>query len=170
MLHDRCKCCSKNAPPPSSYPHQCSRLAIKTCTTNTPYIPWQHRLPSLNSPALTTEIVLLIKFMREQARAKFATREPTYAILPGLLLSIQWLKISLFSKHPSPPQISTPTLHTTTPALFLYQPPPLCHRNTGTSKNRRQAVRASSHPTGGGGGRRGWGVLGAGGRMSTKTK
>lgn len=98
--------------------------------------------------------------MREQAQAKFATREPTYAILPGLLLSIQWLKISQFSNHPSPPQISTPTLYTTTPALFLYQPPPLCHRNTSTSKNRRQAVRASSHPTGQLG-------RGAGGRMST---
>lgn len=38
---------------------------------------------------MTTEIALLIKFMREQARAKFATGEPAYAIHPGLLLSIQ---------------------------------------------------------------------------------
>lgn len=43
-----------------------------------------HTLTSLNTTALTTEIALLIKFMRERAQAKFAAREPTYAILPGL--------------------------------------------------------------------------------------
>lgn len=51
---------------------------------NTPYVPCQHTLTSLNTPALTTEIAVLIKFMRERAQAKFAAREPTYAILPGL--------------------------------------------------------------------------------------
>lgn len=44
--------------------------------------------------------------MREQARAKSAGRELTYAILPGLLLSAQWLEISLISNQPGPPQIS----------------------------------------------------------------
>lgn len=44
--------------------------------------------------------------MREQARAKSAGRELTYAILPGLLLSAQWLRISLISNQPGPPQIS----------------------------------------------------------------
>lgn len=44
--------------------------------------------------------------MREQAQAKSAGRELTYAILPGLLLSAQWLRISLISNQPSPPQIS----------------------------------------------------------------
>lgn len=44
--------------------------------------------------------------MREQARAKSAGRALTYAILPGLLLSAQWLQISLISNQPSPPQIS----------------------------------------------------------------
>lgn len=128
--------------------------------------------PSLNSPAMTTEDALLIKFMHEQARAKFATGEPTYAIHPGLLLSIQWLKTSLFSKASQLSlRSSTPTPHTTTPPLFLDQPPPLRHRRTGTSKNRRQAVRASSHPTEWWRGRlEGGMVLGAGGGMSTKTK
>lgn len=65
-----------------------------------------HTLPSLNIPALTTETALLIKFMREQARAKSAGRELTYAILPCLLLSVQWLRISLISNQPGPPQIS----------------------------------------------------------------
>lgn len=44
--------------------------------------------------------------MREQAQAKSAGRELTYAILPGLLLSAQWLRRSLISNQPSPPQIS----------------------------------------------------------------
>lgn len=44
--------------------------------------------------------------MREQAQAKSAGRELTYAILPGLLLSAQWLRISLISNQPGPPQIS----------------------------------------------------------------
>lgn len=44
--------------------------------------------------------------MREQARAKSAGRELTYAILPGLLLSAQWLRIALICKQPSPPHIS----------------------------------------------------------------
>lgn len=44
--------------------------------------------------------------MREQARAKSAGRALIYAILPGLLLSAQWLQISLISNQPSPPQIS----------------------------------------------------------------
>lgn len=90
---------------------------INACTINTPYVPWQHTLPSLNTQALTTEIALLIKFMREQARAKFATREPTYAILPSLLLSIQWLK-NLTVLKPSQP---SPDLHSHT-----------THYNSGT--------------------------------------
>lgn len=49
--------------------------------------------------------------MREQARAKFAAREPTYAILPGLPpVYTMASKISQFSNHHS---ISTPshTIH-----------------------------------------------------------
>lgn len=90
----------------SNRPASVLRTCAQISTMNTPHVPWQHTLPSLNISALTTETALLIRFMREQARAKSAGRELTYAILPGLLLSAQWLRISLISNQPGPPQIS----------------------------------------------------------------
>lgn len=101
---------------------------------------------------MTTEIVLLIKFMRERAQAKFAAGSQLTQSSLVSLLSIRRLKNLTVLKPSQPSPDAAPTLYTTTSALFLYQPPPLWHKNTSTSKNRRQACQSiiTSHRTSGG--------------------
>lgn len=96
--------------------------------------------------------------MREQARAKSAGRARTYAILPGLLLSAQWLQISLISNQPSPPQIShSHTKYYNSAAILGLAPAsvPLKYRHLQEQTPSCQSIIASHRTAGEGLGGRG---------------
>ncbi|CAB1454651.1 unnamed protein product [Pleuronectes platessa] len=96
--------------------------------------------------------------MREGA--KFTAREPTYAILPCLPpVYTMAQNLGALQIIAALPRSHLHSAHYNS-ALFLDQPPPLWHKNTSISKNRRQAcqsILASRRTTRGAGGRGGEG-------------